>query len=182
MIKWAFSESKEQQEELSVADAVSELKALLAAEKEKMEQNMQELREEIAELRQMIVKLQTPEVPAPVAEVVQPTVEDSGEACYYMGAPTSDGCFDDVSPVEQPGKSLYKLSTKDGVSGSFSLIDSEETMSTAMISVSQFVKSACKVLGDTHKPPRHITTVEEGGVTREGEGWRIVRKAVVRFE
>ena len=81
-----------------------------------------------------------------------------------------------------PGKSVYQLTTSDGQNGTFILLDTPDAIATAMISVSTFVKPACKVSGNTYMQPRHIITEEEGTATREGAAWRIIRKAVVRFE
>ncbi|MBR7086533.1 MAG: hypothetical protein IKI47_03185, partial [Prevotella sp.] len=76
----------------------------------------------------------------------------------------------------------YQLTTTDGQNGTFILLDTPDAIATAMISVSQFVKPACKVSGNTALQPRHIITEEEGVASREGTGWKITRKAVVHFE
>ena len=120
--------------------------------------------------------------PAPSAEpAVGGTVVNVRTATvYYLPAPTPDGLFLQASEREQIGKSVYQLTTSDGQNGTFILLDTPDAIATAMISVSTFVKPACKVSGNTYMQPRHIITEEEG--TREGAAWRIIRKAVVRFE
>ena len=100
----------------------------------------------------------------------------------FLAAPTPDGVFLQASETEQIGKSIYQLTTTDGQNGTFILLDTPDAIATAMISVSQFVKPACKVSGNTALQPRHIITEEEGAASREGTGWKITRKAVVRFE
>ena len=100
----------------------------------------------------------------------------------YLAAPTPDGTFSQASAMEQIGKSIYQLTTADGQNGTFILLDTPDAIATAMISVSQFVKPACKISGNTAIQPRHIITEEEGAASREGTGWKITRKAVVRFE
>lgn len=101
---------------------------------------------------------------------------------FYLAAPNPDGTFSQASAVEQIGKSIYQLTTADGQNGTFILLDTPDAIATAMISVSQFVKPACKISGNTAIQPRHIITEEEGAASREGAGWKITRKAVVRFE
>lgn len=101
---------------------------------------------------------------------------------FYLEAPTPDGTFSQASAMEQIGKSIYQLTTTDGQNGTFILLDTPDAIATAMISVSQFVKPACKISGNTAIQPRHIITEEEGAASREGTGWKITRKAVVRFE
>ena len=108
--------------------------------------------------------------------------ESHSTEILYLAAPSPDGTFSQASAMEQIGKSIYQLTTTDGQNGTFILLDTPDAIATAMISVSQFVKPACKVSGNTALQPRHIITEEEGAASREGTGWKITRKAVVRFE
>lgn len=108
--------------------------------------------------------------------------ESHSPEILYLAAPTPDGTFSQASAMEQIGKSIYQLTTTDGQNGTFILLDTPDAIATAMISVSQFVKPACKISGNTAIQPRHIITEEEGAASREGTGWKITRKAVVRFE
>ena len=108
--------------------------------------------------------------------------ESHSTEILYLAAPTPDGTFSQASAMEQIGKSIYQLTTTDGQNGTFILLDTPDAIATAMISVSQFVKPACKISGNTAIQPRHIITEEEGAASREGTGWKITRKAVVRFE
>ena len=108
--------------------------------------------------------------------------ESHSPEILYLAAPTPDGTFSQASAMEQIGKSIYQLTTADGQNGTFILLDTPDAIATAMISVSQFVKPACKISGNTAIQPRHIITEEEGAASREGTGWKITRKAVVRFE
>ena len=108
--------------------------------------------------------------------------ESPSTEILYLAAPTPDGTFSQASAMEQIGKSIYQLTTTDGQNGTFILLDTPDAIATAMISVSQFVKPACKISGNTAIQPRHIITEEEGAASREGAGWKITRKAVVRFE
>ena len=100
----------------------------------------------------------------------------------YLAAPHPDGSFAKYSTEEQVGKSIYQLTTEDGINGSFIMLDSREAIGTAMISVSQFIKPVCKVMGPSHSNPSHILTLEEGMATKVGNVWKVTRKAVIRFE
>ena len=108
--------------------------------------------------------------------------ESHSTEILYLAAPSPDGTFSQASAMEQIGKSIYQLTTTDGQNGTFILLDTPDAIATAMISVSQFVKPACKISGNTAIQPRHIITEEEGAASREGTGWKITRKAIVRFE
>lgn len=99
----------------------------------------------------------------------------------FMTAPNDEGVFTGSSETEQVGKSIYQLSTTDGVHGTFIMLDTPDAIATAMISVSQFVKTACKVLGNLSPYPQQIQTLEEGTAVLENDSWRITNKAIVKF-
>lgn len=105
----------------------------------------------------------------------------SDKKTWYLPAPSSDGVFTEGSPSEQVGKSIYQLQTEDGINGQFIMLDTPDAIATAMISVSQFVKPVCRIEGNTHRLPRQIKTIEEGIAQKDGNVWRVVRKAKVAF-
>ena len=80
----------------------------------------------------------------------------------FLLHPLQMAFFSHASSVEQIGKSIYQLTTMDGVNGSFILLDTPDAIATAMISVSQFIKPVCKVGGNVSGYPRHIITEERG--------------------
>jgi hypothetical protein len=100
----------------------------------------------------------------------------------YLPAPTADGQFTEYSHSEQVGKSIYQLRTEDGINGQFIMLTTPDAIATAMISISQFVKPACRIEGKTHQLPRQIETLEEGMAQKDGNVWRVVRKAKVLFQ
>lgn len=119
-------------------------------------------------------------VSQPTTPIQEPVKPQSSQ--FYLAAPSADGSFPSVSPREQIGKSIYVLTTDDGVNGTFSIIDSNDAIATAMISISQFLKPVCKVNGSTAQYPYHIITDEVGTASKEGGLWKVVRKAIVHFE
>lgn len=100
----------------------------------------------------------------------------------FLAPPASDGTFANFSSTLQIGKSVYELTTTDGANGTFSMIDSDDALATAMISVSQFVKSVCRIDGNTRVYPAHISTIEKGMAVKENGVWKVSKKALVRFE
>lgn len=110
------------------------------------------------------------------------TEEKAPQHCIlFMTAPNDEGVFTGSSETEQVGKSIYQLSTTDGVHGTFIMLDTPDAIATAMISVSQFVKTACKVQGNLSPYPQQIQTLEEGTAVLENDSWRITNKAIVKF-
>ena len=99
----------------------------------------------------------------------------------YFSAPTPDGVFTAPSATEQTGTSIYTLTTSDGVSGQFVMLDSHDAIATASISLSQFVKPACRIRQGVNGVPRSVTTVEPGTAVCDGGKWKIAQKAVIDF-
>jgi hypothetical protein len=101
---------------------------------------------------------------------------------FYLSAPSHDGVFTDVSPTMKIGKSIYQMTVNDDETGTFVLINTPDAIATAMISVSQLIKPVCKVIGNIPSNPHSIITQEEGVVSKDGEVWKVTRKAVVKIE
>lgn len=106
----------------------------------------------------------------------------SSAQTLFLPAPTPDGQFTETSSTEQVGKSIYQLRTEDGINGQFIMLSSPDAIATAMISISQFVKPACRIEGNAHQQPRGVNTIEEGMAQNDGGIWKVVRKARVVFE
>jgi hypothetical protein len=118
---------------------------------------------------------------ADAAEDRSSAVGVSAALSFFLPAPSPEGVFLSPTEKEQLGKSIYRMRTDDGVTGEFEILSSPDAIATAMISVSQFVKPACKVEGNINRQPQQILTVKTGTVQRDGDAWRVVAKAVVRF-
>lgn len=161
---------------------------------ERVEELTKQVNQLKSQLKQVVDRLETMETqlsePAhtEVESEPQPVISEetiihpTGPQCYYLGSPDSDGYFSSFSQQEQIGKSIYQLTSVDGRSGNFILLDTPDAIATAMISVSQFLKPACKIEGNLQQQPRHVITEEEGEAVREGEGWRVTRKALIKFD
>ena len=128
---------------------------------------------------------ETVAVQASIVNSAPTDIQTEGKApqhrILFMTAPNDEGVFTGSSETEQVGKSIYQLSTTDGVHGTFIMLDTPDAIATAMISVSQFVKTACKVQGNLSPYPQQIQTLEEGTAVLENDSWRITNKAIVKF-
>ncbi len=99
----------------------------------------------------------------------------------YFSMPSPDGVFTESTDQEVVGKSIYLMHTEDGTNGHFVMLSTSDAIATAMISVSQFVKPVCRIEGNTHRMPQFIMTLKEGVVQRQGDIWKVVKKATVQF-
>lgn len=116
------------------------------------------------------------------SKVIENHTDHNDISEFYLPAPSPDGVFEEVSESKQVGKSIYLLKTKDQENGTFSILEDKDSIATAMISVSQFIKPVCRIEGDTHRYPQRVTTLEEGVVRKEGDSWHLVAKAKLLFE
>ena len=169
----------------TLAKRIEELEKRIEA-LEKKDSKGEEQKEEV--VPPTTINMETPNEPTTIRvdELVQssPTSHQSVSTTktLYLAAPSVDGSFPSVSSREQIGKSIFQLTTEDNRNGTFVILDTNDAIATAMISVSQFIKPVCKVKGSTAQYPRHIITEEEGTASVEGGVWKVVRKAIVRFE
>lgn len=151
-----------------------------------LSERLARLEQRVEELECQVKALQGTPSAVPVVEASdQQKLQKPAESEYktfYLSAPTPDGVFEDFSEEQQAGKSIYQLSTRDGRNGTFIMLSTPEAVATANISVSQFIKPVCKIMGNARVMPRRIDTVEEGKATLDGGVWRMLRKAVVAFE
>lgn len=154
-----------------------------------LEERISALEQRVTDLEVLIAQMQD-KIDRPVAQLTSEDLKlamtgatlEEPLATWYLAAPSADGVFEEGCEQEQTGKSIYQLTTKDGQNGNFSMLDTPDAVATATISVSQFIKPVCKIMGNARLMPRRIYTVEEGKATRAGQGWKVLRKAIVAFE
>lgn len=141
----------------------------------------------LQETQDKMVLLRTTDAPNPVADALVQAARQGAETvavsiqpeCLYLGAPTAEGIFREVSATLEPGKSLYRLEGD----GQFEMIDSHEAIATALISVSQMVKPACKIEGRVSPTAKKVTTLHPGKADKTPDGHYVVtQKCVVRFQ
>lgn len=100
---------------------------------------------------------------------------------FYLPTPSPDGVFTEAFTQPRVGRTVYQMTTTDDHHGTFSFYENRDALATAMISISQIVKTVCRVENNKNNP-REIKNISEGQVVREGSAWRVVEKATVRFE
>ena len=91
-----------------------------------------------------------------------------------------DGVFLNGTSDIEVGKSLYMLKTSDDQNATFQILNTPEAIANALVSMNETVKPACKIL-NTVAAPVEILAEKLGTAVREGDGWRITNKAIVRL-
>ena len=92
----------------------------------------------------------------PTKQDVEDTPKRMEQTTIYLSAPTPEGVFNDFAEEIQ--------------------------IATAIISTTQFLKPACKIVSSTNGIPNHIVTLEKGIATFDGEKWKVEQKAVIRLD
>lgn len=99
----------------------------------------------------------------------------------YFGPPQADCLMSEPSATVREGDSIYQLDTPDGSHGVFGVIPTPDSLATALISVSQFVKPVCRVVGTVSAQASRLETLHEGAAEFHDGSWVVTRKAEVRF-
>lgn len=114
-------------------------------------------------------------------EVKQDAFEEERPKTLYLSPPSPDGVFHESFSQPRVGSTVYQMTTSDDNHGTFIFYENRDALATAMISISQIVKTVCRVENNKSNP-QDITNVSEGKVVKEGNSWRVVEKATVRFK
>lgn len=128
--------------------------------------------------------------PAPVAAASAPMAERRPEnvaprtarepRTIYLGRVNKNGIFVRADRNFNPGASIYKLVTTDGITGSFAPVDDEQTWLAALAKPEEMLANGCA--GRNLLQPEGMTeiiTEAPGMAVFEGGCWRVSRKARV---
>ncbi len=117
-------------------------------------------------------------------EIITPSHEESAvrtKSSVVMFYPVPvDGVFSNGTTEIEVGTSLYMLKSNDGKTATFQILNTSEAIGTALVSLPDMVKPACKIL-NTVNSPVEILAEKLGTAEREGDGWKITNKAIVRL-
>ena len=104
---------------------------------------------------------------------------------FFMAIPDENGNFDttQVSDVFKRPSSVYEFSiiSKDGNQAEFSIYDDIATMIRALDNHEKYIKPACRSNAILHKNATKIITDKKGLAIREGDSWRVIEKAIIRY-
>lgn len=168
------------EESLRLGEENGRLKAEIAALKSSLEVSRQE----------MTVHGERPER-KPAAEVAErgEETEDAprrrrpaGNREIFLGKVNSKGLFIRADRTLTPGKSIYRLITSDGFTGSFRVVADEDIMDMALDNPLDFLSGGCvaKDIEDTDGM-MEIVTESAGTAIFEDGCWRVLRKAKISY-
>lgn len=106
----------------------------------------------------------------------------AGNREIFLGKVNSKGLFIRADRTLTPGKSIYRLTTSDGFTGSFRVVTDEEIMDMALDNPLDYLSGGCvaKDIEDTDGM-MEIMTESAGTAIFEDGCWRVLRKAKISY-
>lgn len=102
-------------------------------------------------------------------------------AVLYVGVP-AQGIFGEGYTSDRPSKTLYRIDRIDSAHAKFSFISSDLNYRLAKSNITQFVEAAADIENEDRRINfTSIVTVNPGEVEKCDGGWKITKKAVIRF-
>lgn len=101
----------------------------------------------------------------------------------YLGRANSKGLFVRADRRFVPGNTIFRLDTRDGLVGTFFVLDREETLNMALSNPEQYLMGGCT--GDDLEETsgfESIVTINAGTAIFENGCWKVLRKSKIRYE
>ena len=115
--------------------------------------------------------------------------KDGAEVAYngpkrlYLTKPDANDYFIRTTEVVEIGNSIFELSTNDGVTGTFKVIDNPEVHQFALMMPTENLVRACTGKGiQISNGKTRIVTDREGTARLENGRWHVAVKAIIHYE
>lgn len=190
---WYSERAKHQKHLQSLSDTQVELYSLkknkeekgnfFETEKTRLEQEIQQLKNKVETQQREIQELIYLQNKGKDANEGIKTPPPSLNIERYLFAPSQDGTFYQNSIKETQGSDTFytlTLSHENDAEASFSLIKDPDLLNRAEAMAQEYLLSACDLQG---KGKININSLQitPGRVKREGGGWKIIKKVVLRW-
>lgn len=119
----------------------------------------------------------------PVRKAEQATRQQEILNVIYLGRTNRRGIFVRADRRINPGNTIYRLDTNDGLVGTFKVVDTPEVVELALSNPEDYLSGGCmgEDLQDTAGVTR-ILTVSAGTAIFENGYWKVLRKTSIRYE
>lgn len=153
---------------------------------ERAEARNAELSEEVSRLRKEIEMLKsaaTRQQPARAPRREAQPAEEPILKVLYLGRVNARGLFVRADRRINPGNTIFRLDTKDGLVGTFHVVDEPEVVDVALSAPTEYLGHGCtgEDLEDTTGVSR-IITESAGTAIFENNCWKVLRKTRIRYE
>ena len=164
---------------------IAALKTALKQRNEEVSQHLKSLSAQLAQveerLNQRVTTQSVPTQPKPKAAPPQKPKAVPSE--FFVSRADEGGFFSSVSSRMEPGNSIFRLSTADGVNATFEVICDAGVHQLALMMPTENLTRACT--GENIQISAGKTRIvcdAPGTAKKEGNRWRIVKPAVIHYE
>lgn len=167
---------------------IAALKTALKQRNEEVGQHLKSLSVQLAQVEERISQREaTPSVPTqptqPTPKAAAPQKPKSVPTEFFVSRADEGGFFSSVSSRMEPGNSIFRLSTADGVNATFEVICDAGVHQLALMMPTENLTRACT--GENIQISAGKTRIvcdAPGTAKKEGNRWRIVKPAVIHYE
>ncbi len=101
----------------------------------------------------------------------------------YLGRVNGRGLFVRADRRLNPGNSIYRLETRDGLVGTFHVVDVPEVTGIALSNPVEYLSGGCSAIDiEDTEGANNIVTENAGTAMFENGAWKVLRKSRIRFE
>lgn len=125
-------------------------------------------------------------VGSPVAPQQKAAPQSSGAGVpvrtIYLGRANSKGIFVRADRTLNPGHSVFRLDTTDGLAGSFRVASNSTVWQMGLANPLEYLSGACTSAESPSEGMTKIVNDSAGTAIFEGGCWKVIRKARIHFE
>lgn len=157
--------------------------AALSREKEALETRLKDMEARLAAANAAAASVQRQPEPRIQETAAPAAVRPRPIRTIYLARANSHGVFVRADREFNVGNTVFRLTTPDGISGSFEVVDDPTVCEIALINPEDSLVTACTGhdLLDTHGKTR-IINESPGTAIFEGGRWRVARKARIAYK
>lgn len=163
---------------------IAALKTALKQRNEEVGQHLKALSAQLAQVEERLSQREdTQSVPQQKPKAAAPQKPKAMPTEFFVSRPDEGGFFSSVSSRMEPGNSIFRLSTADGVNATFEVICDAGVHQLALMMPTENLTRACT--GENIQISAGKTRIvcdAPGTAKKEGNRWRIVKPAVIHYE
>ena len=163
---------------------IAALKTALKQRNEEVSQHLKSLSAQLAQVEERInQRVATQSVPQQKPKAAPPQKPKAMTTEFFVSRADEGGFFSSVSSRMEPGNSIFRLSTADGVNATFEVICDAGVHQLALMMPTENLTRACT--GENIQISAGKTRIvcdAPGTAKKEGNRWRIVKPAVIHYE
>ena len=163
---------------------IAALKTALKQRNEEVGQHLKSLSAQLAQVEERLSQREaTQSVPQQKPKAAPPQKPKAMPTEFFVSRPDDGGFFSSVSSRMEPGNSIFRLSTADGVNATFEVICDAGVHQLALMMPTENLTRACT--GENIQISAGKTRIvcdAPGTAKKEGNRWRIVKPAVIHYE